>query len=118
MLLRFLSHLVGLDVPWLADDLIGDFIALAAISVLFFWVHDGYKGYRDAFYKFVLGFVFLYAVLDVMQLTGWTFFTHNYFLEFSVLQIAVEVLFANTRLQKFSLPFLVVSFLGLSWLVS
>lgn len=118
MLMRFLSHLFGLDVPWLADDLLTDFLAFIAISVMFFWVYDDYKGFRNGTYRFIVAYFFLYAVLDVMQLMGWTFFTHNHFLEFSLLQLGLGTIVANTRLQKYQLPILVISFFTLSWLIT
>ncbi len=118
MLMRFLANLVGLDVPWLVDDLLLDFLAFVGISVMFFWVSDDYKGFGNGLYRFIVAYLFLYAVLDVMQLTGWTFFTHNHFLEFSLLQFGVAVLFVNTRLKKYALPFLALSFFTLSWLIT
>ena len=118
MLMRFLANLVGLNIPWLVDDLLLDFLAFVAFGAIFFWVYDDYKGFVNGLYRFIVAYLFLYAVLDVMQLMGWTFFTHNHFLEFSLLQLGLGAIIANTRLQKYQLPILVISFFALSWLIT
>ncbi len=118
MLMRFLSHLVGLDLPWLADDLLGDFIAMVGISVMFFWIFDDYKGYRDLIFRHTAFYIFAWGILDVIQLLGWRHFTENYFLEFVFFQFAVNILLANTRFAKHGTAIIAGGFFFLSWLVT
>ncbi len=118
MLLRFLSHVVGLDVPWLVDDLLGDFLVMVGFSIMFLWIFDDYKGYRDILFRHTAFYIFAWGILDVMQLTGWTSFAHVYFLEFIFFQFAVAIMLANTRFAKHGTAIIAGGFFLLSWLVS
>ncbi|MBS3062459.1 MAG: hypothetical protein J4203_01175 [Candidatus Diapherotrites archaeon] len=118
MLLRFLSHLVGLDLPWVANDLLLDFLAMAAFSFFFFWIFDDYKGFRSGLYRFTMVFLFLWAVLDVLQLMGWKPLTHSFTLEFFVFQLGIGTLLAGTRLHKHTTVIILMVFFIGSWLVT
>ncbi len=118
MLIRFLSHLVGLDIPWLVDDFLGDFLALIALFVLFAWVWFEYTGFRKNFFQF-LGYVgVLWGVLEVNDLMGWLPFQHANFLVWNFVVFGVVILITNTRLKRYQFPLLAVIYLTLSWLIT
>ncbi len=118
MLIRFLSHLVGLDIPWLVDDFFGEFLLLVTMFVLFAWVWFGYTGIRKNFLNF-LGYIsVLWGVLEINDLMGWLPFQHANFLEWNFVVFGVVILITDLRLKPFQLPLLAIIYLSLSWLAT
>ncbi len=118
MLLRFLSHLFGLDVPWLADDFFGEFLLLIVMFVLFAWVWFGYKGFTHGFKRFLTYVLVLWGVVEFTSVMNWLPFHQLHFLEWNFAVFGTVILVAGTRLKRYQLPVLAVIYLGLSWLIT
>ena|SRR3989338_8363651 len=118
MLLRFLSHLFGLDVTWLAGDFFGEFLLLVALFVLFAWVWFGYEGFTDGFKRFLPYTLVLWGVLEFNAVVGWIPFQQTNFLQWNFVVFGTVILIAGTCLRKYQLPLLALIYLGLSWLIT
>lgn len=116
MLMRFLSHLFGLDVTWLADDLLLTFLPFVMMWLMFYWAHDEWKGYGEAAWKFFAYFLLAYGILDVLSLMGWTLFAQNHMLEWGFVAFFWYVMLPGTPLIRYKLPIMVGSIFALSYL--
>ena len=118
MLIRFLSHLVGFDLPWLVDDFFGEFLLLVMMFILFAWVWFGYTGFRKNFLPFVAYTFVLWGVLEVNTLMGWIPFQKTNFLQWNFAVFGTVILIAGTRFKRYQFPLLAIIYLGLSWLIT
>ncbi|MBS3062458.1 MAG: hypothetical protein J4203_01170 [Candidatus Diapherotrites archaeon] len=118
MLMRLLSHVVGLDFSWVADDLLLEFLPLVVMFFLFAWVWFDYKSYRESIPKFIWYAFVLYAVLDVAAVAGWKLFHQEQFFLWNVALFGTVILIAGTRLKKYQFPLVAIIYFTLSWLIT
>lgn len=114
MLIKLIYHAFNLDAGWFMYDLLWVFIVMTFMCYAFYVLTEG----KHSIKGFIFMMIFLYAVLDVVALTGLHMFVEENMLVFTLFQMCCIVLLARTRFEKHKLAIFVAFFFVASWLVT